>query len=123
VARVKWNNGTEGLVMCGVVNIESAIPNVYNGSVDYSYTSTAAQRVVFKYPAGKAEEAEKMFSVIMGSFRTNPSWKDAVNSFWVSVREQRNREHIGRIKMTDTQTAAIGKAAIEKRQPAISQYG
>lgn len=114
VAKVKWNNGTEGLVMCGVVNIESAIPNVYNGSVDYSYTSTAAQRIVFKYPAGKGEEAEKMFSVIIGSFRTNPSWKDAVNGYWQSVREQRNRDHIGKIQMMDAQTAAIGKAAIEK---------
>lgn len=114
IAKVKWNNETAGMVMCGVTNIETAIPNIYNGSVDYSYTSTAAQRVVFKFPAGKSEEAEKMFSVIMGSFRTNPAWKDAVNGFWQSVREQRNRDHIGKIQMMDAQTAAIGKAAIEK---------
>ncbi|MGZ8551183.1 MAG: hypothetical protein ACXWV2_11000 [Chitinophagaceae bacterium] len=114
MAKVKWNDGTEGLLMCGVGNIESYIPNVYNGTFDISYTSTAAQRVVFKYPAGKIEEAEKMFSVIMGSFRTNPVWRDAVNSYWASVREQRNRDHIGKIQIMDAQTAAIGKAAIEK---------
>jgi len=114
VAKVKWKDGTEGLLLCGVGNIESAIPNVYNGSVDYSYTSTAAQRVVFKYPAGKAEEAEKMFTVIMGSFRTNPVWKNAMNDYWKSVREQSNRDHIGKIQIMDAQTAAIGKAAIEK---------
>jgi len=114
LAKVKWNDGTEGLLMCGVGNIESYIPNVYNGTYDVSYTSTAAQRVVFKYPAGKSEEAEKMFTVIMGSFRTNPVWKEAVNGYWASVREQRNRDHIGKIQIMDAQTAAIGKAAIEK---------
>lgn len=114
VAKMKWTDGTEGLVMCGVGNIESVIPNVYNGTVDYSYTSTAAQRVLFKFPAGKSEEAEKIFTVIMGSFRTNPVWKNAVNNYWKSVREQRNREHIGKIQIMDAQTAAIGRAAIEK---------
>lgn len=114
VARVKWNDGNEGLVLCGVINIESVVPNVYNGSYDVSYTSTASQRVVFKYPADKKEEAEKMFTVIIGSFRTNTVWKDAVNEYWKSVREQRQREHIGRIRMMDAQTAAMGKAAIER---------
>lgn len=114
IAKVKWNDGTEGLLMCGVGNIESVIPNVYNGTYDVSYTSTAAQRIVFKYPAGKAEEAEKMFTVIIGSFRTNPVWRDAVNDYWESVREKRNREHIGKIQIMDAQTAAIGKAAIER---------
>lgn len=114
VAKVKWNDGTEGLLMCGVGNIESVIPNVYNGTYDKSYTSTAAQRVVFRYPAGKSEEAEKMFTVIIGSFRTNPIWKDAVNGYWASVREQSNREHIGKIQIMDAQTAAIGKATIER---------
>lgn len=114
VAKVKWKDGTEGLLMCGVGNIETVIPNAYNGTYDRSYTSTAGQRIVFKYPAGKSEEAEKMFTVIIGSFRTNPVWKDAVNGYWAAVREQRNREHIGRIQIMDAQTAAIGKATIEK---------
>jgi hypothetical protein len=114
IAKVKWNDGMEGMVMCGVINIETVIPNVYNGTYDVSYTSTAAQRVIFRYPAERKEEAEKMFSVIMGSFRTNPVWKDAVNNYWVAVREKRNQEHIGRIAIMDAQTAAIGKAAIEK---------
>jgi hypothetical protein len=114
VAKAKWNDGAEGLLMCGVANIESVIPNVYNGTYSISYTSTAAQRVVFKYPAGKSEEAEKMFTVIMGSFRTNPVWRDAVNSYWAAVREQKNRDHIGKIQIMDAQTAAIGKATIER---------
>lgn len=114
VAKVKWNDGTEGIVLCGVGNIETVVPNVYDGTYSVSYTSSASQRVVFKYPAGKADEAEKIFTVILGSFRTNTIWKDAVNDYWKSVREKRNRDHIGRIKLMDEQTAAMGKAAIER---------
>ncbi len=114
VAKVKWNDGTEGIVLCGVGNIETVVPNVYDGTYSVSYTSSASQRVVFKYPAGKKEEAEKIFTVILGSFRTNTTWKEAVNEYWKSVREKRNRDHIGRIKLMDEQTAAMGKAAIER---------
>ncbi len=114
VAKVKWDDGTEGIVLCGVGNIETVVPNVYDGTYSVSYTSSASQRVVFKYPAGKADEAEKIFTVILGSFRTNTIWKDAVNDYWKSVREKRNRDHIGRIKLMDEQTAAMGKAAIER---------
>lgn len=114
IVNVKWTDGKEGIVMCGVMNIETMVPNVYTGSYDMSYTSTASQRVVFKFPSDKKEEAEKMFTVILGSFRTNPAWKDAVNAYWKGVREQRQREHIGRIRLMDEQTAAIGRSAIEK---------
>jgi hypothetical protein len=51
--------------------------------------------------------------MIMASFRTNPGWNDAVNSFWKDVRQKRQIAHIGTIKMIDAQTRAIGNRAIQ----------
>lgn len=111
-ANVRWRDGREGIVLCGVSIIQTVIPNQYNGTYTRQYTTQAFQRVVFKYPAGETEQATKMLSVIMSSFRTNPSWKDAVNNFWKNVREQKQIVHIGKIRLMDEQTRAMGEAAV-----------
>jgi hypothetical protein len=115
-ATVKWANNSEGIIICGVNIIESVISNPYNGSYSKSFTSVASERIVFMHPPGENEKAANMLSVIMGSIRTNHTWKNAVDSFWRSVREQSNREHIGRIQMIDEQTRQIGNAAIRQGQ-------
>ncbi|GAA0877227.1 hypothetical protein GCM10009119_01950 [Algoriphagus jejuensis] len=111
-ANINWNNGQEALVLCGVVVIETFIPNVYNGSMSKAYTSAASERVVFSYPAGEKEKATNMLSVIVGSFRTNTAWKKTVDDFWLAVRTQSNIQHIGRIQQIDEQTAEIGRQTI-----------
>jgi len=115
-ATVKWANNSEAIILCGVNIIESVIPNPYNGSYSKSFTSVASERIIFMYPTGEAEKAANMLSVMMGSIRTNTAWKNAVDGFWRSVREQSNREHIGRIQMIDEQTRQIGNAAIKQGQ-------
>jgi hypothetical protein len=115
-ATVKWTNNSEAIIICAVNIIETFIPNQYNGSYSKSFTSTASERVVFVYPAGESEKAANMLSVMMGSIRTNTAWKNAVDGFWLSVREQSQREHIGRIQMIDEQTRQIGNAAIKQGQ-------
>jgi hypothetical protein len=115
-ANIKMRDGREAIVLCAVTIMESTIPNNYNGTYSKAYTSTAAERVVFSFPEGEKEAATHMLSVIMGSVRTNMSWKNSVDSFWRSVREQKQREHIGRIQMIDQQTAEIGRNAIRQGQ-------
>lgn len=113
-ANVDFNDDTEGIVWCGMSNVETTVPNIYNGSYDKNYTSQAQQRVLFRFPKGQAEQAGKMLSVIMSGFRTNPSWRDAVNGFWKDVREKKQVAHIGRIRIMDEQTRQIGEQAIRR---------
>jgi hypothetical protein len=112
-ARVRFSDGRKALVVLGVTVIENTVPNVYNGTYDKSYTTMVTQRTVYKYPETHAAFAEDHFSLIMGSFRTNPAWNTAVNNFWKDVREQRHVAHVGAIKFMDAQTEAIGKRAIK----------
>lgn len=89
------------------------LTNIYNGSYDRQVTCQAAKRIVFRYPTGQKEQASKELSIIMGSYRSNPSWVAALNTFWKNVREKRHLEHVGRIKMMDFQTRAMGNRAIQ----------
>lgn len=115
-AKLEWNNGDEGIVMCGVLIIESIIPNIYNGTYSKTYTSTATEKVLIKFPAGEGKKAGNMLSVIMSSIRTNTAWKNSVDNFWLAIRQQSNREHIGRIRANDELTRQIGEATIRKGQ-------
>ena len=113
-AKAKWNDGSEGLIICGVIIIESTIPNVYNGTYSKIYTSTATERILFKYPASASDKAAGMLSVIMSSVRTNGAWKNSVNAFWADVRQKKQIAHVGRIKMMDDLTRQIGENTIRK---------
>ena len=100
-ATVKWKDGSEGLVICGVLVSEITIPNIYNGSYSKVYTSSASQKVVFKYPASESAQAANLLTVIMGSVRTNNAWQKEVDAYWLAVRQKRHVDHIGRIKLMD----------------------
>jgi hypothetical protein len=115
-AKVKWSNGSEGIVICAVNIVETIVPNPYNGSSSKIFTSNASERIVFVHPPSERERAANMLSVIMSSIRTNNSWKNAVDNFWVGIRQQKHVAHIGTIKMLDDQTREMGNAAIRKGQ-------
>lgn len=111
-AVVKWNDGSEGLVTLGVTVLAMNIPNAYTGGSTQSYTTQVMQRSVFKYPAAEADQAKRMYTMIMSSVRTNPGWNDAVNNFWKQARQQSHIAHVGKIKAMDEQTRRIGEQAI-----------
>jgi hypothetical protein len=115
-ATVQWSNGTEGMVVFGVTIMENTVPNVYNGTYNKIYTTQVTKRIVFTYPVTESKQALKQFSVIMASFRTNPSWNETVNNYWKEVRQQRQVAHIGKLKLMDAQTKAIGEATIRSGQ-------
>jgi len=112
-AVVKWPGGTDGLVVLGVTVLETVIPNIYNGSYSKSYTTQVSKRIVYKYPNKDSVQAKNQFSLVMGSFRSNPAWNDAVNNFWRDVRQQKHVAHIGKIRMMDEQTRRMGEQAIK----------
>lgn len=71
---------------------------------------------MFTYPSGEKEKAGKILAVMMSSFRTNNYWKQSVDDFWLSVRNQSNITHIGNIELIDERTRQIGNQAIQKGQ-------
>jgi len=113
-AELKWPDNTEGLAILGVTIIETAVPNVYDGTYSKIFTTLVTKRTLFKYPAAEREQAKNQFSVIMSSIRSNPAWNDAVNKFWKDVRERKHVEHVGRIRIMDEQTRRMGEDAINK---------
>lgn len=115
-ATVKWNDGSEGMVTLGVTIMTTTVPNVYTGSYSQSYSTQVTKRTVFKYPGAEKEEAKQLFTMMMTSFRTNPAWNDAVNSFWRQARQQSHTAHVGRIQMIDAETRRIGEQAIRNGQ-------
>lgn len=119
-AVVKWNDGSEGLITLGVSILASAIPNAYTGGYSQLYTSQVTQRTVFKYPAAEADQAKRMYTMILSSVRTNPGWNDAVNNFWKQARQQSHIAHLGRIKAIDEQTRRIGEQAIRNGQQRLA---
>lgn len=111
-AKLSWPGNKKGMALCGVSIIESIIPNNYNGTYDKSVTTMATHRIVFKYDGADEAQAEKMIAVIMGSFRTNPNWKNQVDQFWKAVRQKKQVLHLGRLKMIDDRTKQIGEQTI-----------
>src|SRR5690606_23515501 len=85
----------------------------YTGGYDMLYTTAVSNKSVFIYPADESG-AEKMYTVIMGGFRTNPYWENSVNIFWKDVRINKQIRHIGTIKAMDAQTARMGRDAIAR---------
>lgn len=110
-ATVQLPNEQRLILTCGVTNAETIIPNQYNGTYDMNYTSSAS-RMVFQYPNSKQDEAEQLASVLIASLRTNPAWKQATDTYWRGVREHKQQEHLGKIRMIDEQTRQIAKRAI-----------
>lgn len=115
-ARVKWNDGREAWVVCGVNNTQVMVPNPYTGGGSVSYSSVASNRNMLMYPQGEQENAAAIFAMIMGSFKTNPAWKESVDAFWQRYREQRQADHVGKIRMMDALTRQIGENAIRQGQ-------
>lgn len=115
-AKVKWNDGTEGIALCGVIIMETTIPNPYNGTYSKSYTTSTSEKVLFRYPASEKAHAEKLLSVIMSSARSNQAWANAVNNYWLQVRQQKQAAHLDKIRMMDEYTRQMGENAIRKGQ-------
>ncbi len=112
-AGVEWADGRKGIITVSVGITEIIVPNQYTGGYDMLYTTAVSNKSVFIYPADESG-AEKMYTVIMGGFRTNPYWENSVNIFWKDVRINKQIRHIGTIKAMDAQTARMGRDAIAR---------
>lgn len=113
-ARVRWDDGSEGIVLCSVVNIISTTQNPFTGELQRLSTSTAAERTWIRFPADRRDEAERVLANLKSSFRTNPEWKNAVDGYMVRMRQQQDVQHHARMQALADQTAANTRAHAQR---------
>lgn len=110
VARLKWSDGSEGIALCSVLNVETVMQNAYTGEMQQFNNSNASERSIMRFPAERKEEAEQVLATIKSSFRTNPQWQEAVNGYFEQLRQNQDRMHHQRMQAIDQQTAAMTQA-------------
>ncbi len=93
LARLKWPDGTEGIAFTTVINGINSMQNPYTGGMQQLSTSVAGERSMLRYPASRRKEGEQFIATLRSSYRTNPEWEQAIESFSQRMREWRNQNH------------------------------
>lgn len=122
VARLKWADGSEGIVFCSVVNVVMTSMDVYSGAMQQNTNSTAADRAVMRFPASRRDEAERVLASIQGSYATNPQWTEAVNGYLLQVRNMQDQQHHQRMAALEEAKAA-DRRGHEQRMNDIAAAG
>ena len=121
-ARLKWSDGTEGVAFCSIMNVVNTTQDMYSGMMQQTSTSVTSERSFIRYTAARKDEAERFLANAKSSFRTNPAWKEAVDNFFVQMRDQQDMMHRQRMAAIDAQTRA-NTAAHNQRMANIQAQG
>lgn len=120
-ADLQMPDGKSAILLLAASNLTTITYNQYNGSPTTLYQTFAGPHILLRYDARDKEEAEQIFSVIMSSKRINPAWKNAVEDFWKSIRQQEHVAHLEKIRIMDAQTRAIAEATIQRGNERLRQ--
>lgn len=121
-ARLRWSDNTEGIAMVSVINMILTVPNAYTGAMQQLTTSVSAERSYMRFPAARKDEAERILATVKASYRTNPAWKQAVDTFFARMANQQEIVNRQRIAAIDAQTQA-NTAAHNQRMNDIQEQG
>lgn len=84
-AKLRWSDGTEGILLCSVDQTIAYMPNMLSGGTMSSYQCQSNLRVLLRYPAGQEAEAERILSTALSSTRVNPGWVQAVQQVFTNI--------------------------------------
>lgn len=121
-ARLKWNDGSEGIALCSVTNMRNVAQDMYSGAMQEVSTSFTSERTYIRFPAARRDEAERILANTQTSIRTNPAWKQAVDGYCAQLGRQQDAEHRQRMAAIDAQTRA-NTAAHNQRMANIQAQG
>jgi hypothetical protein len=110
IARLRWDDGTEGIALVSVLNITTDVPNQFTGTVQRLTNSNASERSYIRFPAERRAEAEALLANLKSSYRTNPQWKEAIEGYFVRMRQQQDAMHHQRMQAIADATAADARA-------------
>lgn len=106
MARLRWADGSEGIALCAVINVESVSQNAYTGGMQQLTNSHTTECSILRFPSARRDEAERVLATIKSSYRTNPKWDEALTGYFAQLQQQQDRSHHVRMKALDDQTAA-----------------
>lgn len=121
-ARLKWNDGSEGIALCSVTNMRNVSQNMYSGAMQEVTTSFTSERSYIRFPAARRDEAERILVNTRSSIRTNSTWQQAVDGYCAQLGRQQEAEHRQRMAAIDAQTQA-NTAAHNQRMANIQAQG
>jgi hypothetical protein len=111
--KLKWAEGDEGILHIGVTSLVTRKPATFASAATSFSNTSVFFNVMMRFPAGRREEATKLYGTIQTSFRQNPIWNQAKTNFLTGLG---NIEHAGRmetIRLMGEQAAAYAKSASE----------
>ncbi len=114
IARLRWDDGTEGVAFCSLFNVVSTMQNPYTGGMQRTSNSMANERSVMRFPASRRAEAETVLANLKSSFRTNPQWQSAIEGYFRRLSQQDNVVHHQRMQAIADQTAANARAHAQR---------
>ncbi len=114
IARLRWEDGTEGIALCSVLNIMTTMQNPYTGAMQRLSNSNASERSWLRFPAARRAEAETVLANLKSSFRTNPQWQGAIDGYFRRMRQQDTIVHHQRMQALADQTAANARAHAQR---------
>lgn len=91
-ARLRWNDGTEGTLLCSVDQTIFYMQNFMTGGMSGSYQCQSNLRLLVRHAAGKQEEAERIMATAIASSRVNPGWQQAVAQVFNNVAQVERTE-------------------------------
>jgi hypothetical protein len=81
---LKYNDGSEGLALCTVMQTITNTPGTQGGMAN-TYQCYVSMRMVLKYKAGNEAMARKILNTCLSSTRINPQWANALQRFFAVV--------------------------------------
>lgn len=111
--KLKWPEGDEGILHVGVTNIIARKPDYFTGRVSTFSTTSVFYRVMMRYPAARAEDVSRLFGTIQASFRQNPVWQQAKDSFLTQLGNAEHAQRMETIRLMGEQSRAYAQARSE----------
>lgn len=108
-ADLSWPDGSRGHARYAVITSELAKRDYLSGGVTRMYTTMAIERTWLRYPAAKKADAERLFTTILASHRTNPVWADAKTKYLTWLGNAEHARNMERIRLVGEQAAAYAR--------------
>lgn len=114
IARLRWEDGTEGIALVSVLNFITDMPNQFTGGMQRLVNGNATERSYIRFPAARRAEAETLLANLKSSYRTNPQWKEAIEGYFARMRQQQDVIHHQRMAAIAEQTAANARGHAQR---------
>lgn len=94
IGKLKWPDGSQGSALINVTNVQSYQQDYMTGGTTGFSSTSVSYQVILKHAPGRKDEAERIFTTVISSYRQDPQWQKATSDF---ITQLGNIEHQGRM--------------------------